>query len=72
MDQFLTPLAVLFQWQNLMLMLVGTFIGVVVGVLPGIGATQAMALMIPLTWKMDVMPALVLLFLFRHWDRSCL
>jgi putative tricarboxylic transport membrane protein len=61
MDQFLTPLIVLFQWQNLMLMMLGTFIGVVVGVLPGIGATQAMALMIPLTWKMDVMPALVLL-----------
>lgn len=61
MDQILTPLVTLFQWQNLMLMLVGTFIGVVVGVLPGIGATQAMALMIPLTWKMDVTPALVLL-----------
>src|SRR4030042_1670482 len=44
-----------------MLMLLGTFIGVVVGVLPGIGAMQAMALIIPLTWKMDVFPALILL-----------
>ncbi len=61
MDQILAPLLSVFEWQNLMLMLLGTFIGVVVGVLPGIGSTQAMALMIPLTWKMDVTPALVLL-----------
>jgi len=61
MEQFLTPLAALFEWQNFMLMILGTFIGVVVGILPGIGATQAMALVIPLTWKMGMMPALVLL-----------
>jgi putative tricarboxylic transport membrane protein len=61
MDAFLTPLLALFHWQNFLLMLLGTLIGVVVGILPGIGSTQAMALMIPLTWKMDVTPALVLL-----------
>jgi len=61
MEQILAPLAYVFQWQNFLLMLLGTFIGVVVGVLPGIGSTQAMALMIPLTWKMDVIPALTLL-----------
>ncbi len=61
MDAFLTPLTTLLQWQNVMLMLLGTVIGVIVGVLPGIGSVQAMALIIPLTWKMDVTPALVLL-----------
>jgi putative tricarboxylic transport membrane protein len=61
MDQFLTPLAAIFHWQNFLLMVLGTFIGVVVGVLPGIGSTQAMALMIPLTWKMDITPAFILL-----------
>ena len=61
MDAFITPLAVIFQWQNVTLILLGVLIGVVVGILPGIGAMQAMALMIPLTWKMDVTPALVLL-----------
>ncbi len=61
MDQFLTPLFSIFQWQNALLMLLGTIIGMVVGVLPGISAIQAMALMIPLTWKMDVTPAFVLL-----------
>jgi putative tricarboxylic transport membrane protein len=61
MEQFLTPLFAIFQWQNLVLMILGTLIGVVVGVLPGIGATQAMALMIPLTWKMEAGPAFILL-----------
>lgn len=61
MEIFLNTLMSLFQWQNLILMLIGTLMGVVVGVLPGIGSVQAMALMIPLTWKMDVIPAFVLL-----------
>lgn len=61
MEQFLNSLAAVFHWQNAVLMLLGTIIGVVVGVLPGIGATHAMALVIPLTWKMDVTPAFILL-----------
>jgi putative tricarboxylic transport membrane protein len=61
MDQLLSALSTIFQWQNVLLMLLGTIIGVIVGILPGIGTTQAMALMIPLTWKMDAIPAFVLL-----------
>jgi putative tricarboxylic transport membrane protein len=61
MEQVLAPLVAIFQWQNFILLLLGTFIGVLVGILPGIGAVQAMALMIPLTWKMDVTSALILL-----------
>ncbi len=61
MELLLNSLFVIFQWQNVLLMLLGTIIGVIVGVLPGIGTTQAMALMIPLTWKMEAIPAFVLL-----------
>jgi putative tricarboxylic transport membrane protein len=61
MEQFLTPLLAIFQWQNILLMTLGVLIGVVVGVLPGIGSVQAMALLIPLTWKMDIVPVLVFL-----------
>ncbi len=61
MEQFLAPLYALLQGQNFLLMLVGAFIGVIVGILPGIGAMQAMALMIPLTWKMDVIPAFIIM-----------
>jgi putative tricarboxylic transport membrane protein len=56
MDQFLTALAAI-----LLLMLLGTLIGVVVGILPGIGSTHAMAMVMPFTWKMDVIPAFILL-----------
>ena len=61
MEQFLTPLLAIFQWQNILLMTLGVLIGVVVGVLPGIGSVQAMALLIPLTWRMDIIPVLVFL-----------
>jgi putative tricarboxylic transport membrane protein len=61
MEQFLTPLLAIFQWQNILLMTLGVLIGVVVGVLPGIGSVQAMALLIPLTWRMDIVPVLVFL-----------
>ncbi|MEI9477240.1 MAG: tripartite tricarboxylate transporter permease, partial [Deltaproteobacteria bacterium] len=61
MDLMFTSFLNVFHWQNVMLMLLGTVIGVVVGILPGIGASQAMALMIPLTWKMEAVPAFILL-----------
>ncbi len=61
MDQYMAALSALFQYQNILLMILGTLIGVVVGVLPGIGSTHAMAMMIPFTWKMDIIPAFVLL-----------
>ena len=61
MEQFLTPLFSIFEWQNALLLILGTAIGVTVGVLPGIGSTHAMALMIPLTWKMEAGPAFILL-----------
>ena len=61
MDQYLAALSTVFQYQNFLLMLLGTLIGVVIGVLPGLGSTHAMAMMIPFTWKMDVAPAFIML-----------
>ncbi len=61
MHDVLTPLLTLFQWSNVLLMLIGVLVGMVVGILPGIGAVQAMALLIPLTWKIDITRAFVLL-----------
>ena len=61
MEQFLASWYTLFQWQNVMLMLIGCIIGMIVGILPGIGASQAMALVIPFTYRMDIVPAFILL-----------
>ena len=61
MDLFAGTLSSLFQWPNVMYMLVGTLVGVVVGVLPGIGSVHAIALMVPFTWKMEATEAFILL-----------
>jgi putative tricarboxylic transport membrane protein len=61
MEAYIVALKAIMEWQNILLMLVGVVIGVVVGILPGIGAMQAMALLIPLTWKMPIIPAFILL-----------
>ncbi len=61
MDQFFASFSIFFQWQNILLMVLGTLIGVVVGILPGIGSTHAMAMLLPFTWKMETTNAFVLL-----------
>ena len=46
---------------NLLAVLVGTFIGTVIGVLPGLGPTASIALLLPFTIGMDMVPALIML-----------
>lgn len=43
---------VIFQWQNIILMAAGVSLGIVVGALPGLTATMAVAVMLPFTFKM--------------------
>jgi putative tricarboxylic transport membrane protein len=46
---------------NLLAVLLGTFIGTVIGVLPGLGPTASIALLLPVTIGMDMVPALIML-----------
>lgn len=46
---------------NLILMVAGTFLGVVVGALPGLNSSIAMGILIPLTYSMDPAAALCIL-----------
>nr|WP_321461909.1 tripartite tricarboxylate transporter permease [uncultured Cohaesibacter sp.] len=46
------------EWQNLLGMLIGVFAGMVVGSLPGLTATMAIAVLIPLTFSMQPLVAL--------------
>ena len=46
---------------NLLLMLAGTFLGVIVGALPGLNSPIAMSILIPLTYGMDPATALCIL-----------
>nr|WP_321305761.1 tripartite tricarboxylate transporter permease [uncultured Sphaerochaeta sp.] len=45
---------------NLVYMMIGTFVGIIIGALPGLGPTAGMALLIPLTYGMDTTHALLL------------
>ncbi len=46
---------------NIMLMMVGVFLGILVGVLPGLGAPNGVTLLMPLTFGMNPVSAIILL-----------
>jgi hypothetical protein len=53
--------AVLLTWKTLTLMLVGLLLGIFVGVLPGLGGPNGVAILLPLTFTMDPTSAIVML-----------
>src|SRR5579862_5023836 len=44
------------SWFNLLLMFVGVVLGIIVGVLPGLGGANAVAILLPLTFSMAQRP----------------
>ena len=61
MDAFLTGLSIIADPYLLLVILVGTVGGVLVGVLPGLSSTMATALLLPFTVTMEPVPAIALL-----------
>lgn len=55
--------AVALTWQNLLLALVGCFLGTLIGALPGLGPSNGVAILIPVVFTMGLgaTPALILL-----------
>src|SRR5678809_1197076 len=53
--------AVLLTWKTLLLMMVGLVLGIFVGVLPGLGGPNGVAILLPLTFTMDPTSAIVML-----------
>ena len=51
----------LFQPLNLFLCFLGVFIGLLVGAMPGLGTTLAIALVLPFTYKLNALTAVLLL-----------
>jgi putative tricarboxylic transport membrane protein len=47
--------------QNLLWCFVGAFVGTIIGMLPGIGPPGAIAMLLPLTFKLDPLSALIML-----------
>jgi len=52
--------AVCFTWENIMACIAGVIVGTLTGVLPGIGVTGAMALLLPISFGMDGTTALIM------------
>ncbi len=53
--------AVATQPQNLLFCLIGVVFGTIVGILPGLGPTAGIAILIPLTFGMDAVSAIIML-----------
>src|ERR1700750_2341679 len=53
--------AVLITWQHVILMFAGIILGIIVGVLPGLGAPNGVAILLPITFTMNPTAAIILL-----------
>jgi putative tricarboxylic transport membrane protein len=51
---------VVFQWSNLFYCFVGVFVGTLVGVLPGIGPVGALSMLLPVTFGMSPVSAVIM------------
>ena len=49
-----------FTWERMIACVAGVLVGTLTGVLPGIGVTGAMALLLPISFGMDATTALIL------------
>ena len=60
-DNLLLGFQTALQWQNLLFCLLGVAIGTAVGVLPGIGTTATMAMLLPLTFQFEASTSLIMM-----------
>ena len=61
LDAFVQGLFVVFQWHTFLVMLLGIFLGFWVGLLPGLGGTTTLALMLPFIYQMTPVEAFAFL-----------
>jgi putative tricarboxylic transport membrane protein len=61
MDAFITGFSIILQWQYILIMFGGVTLGMVLGALPGLTGGMGIALMLPFTFSMEPLTALVFL-----------
>jgi len=61
LELWLSAAEIVFQWQNMAMVLGAGLIGLTIGFLPGIGPLTALPLFLPITYGMKPGPALILL-----------
>ena len=55
-QSLLQGFAIALSWKNLALMFIGIVLGVIIGVLPGLGGANGVAILLPLTFGMAQLP----------------
>lgn len=58
MDAFILAVGLVANWQTLLVILLASLFGLFVGAMPGLTATMAAALLVPVTFYMDPVPAI--------------
>ena len=61
MNNLLMGFSTLFTPMNMLILVAGTFVGLIIGALPGLTGNMAIALMVPVTFSMDPISGLTLL-----------
>ena len=61
MEGFIQSLFVIFQPMNILLNIVGMFVGILFGAIPGLTATLAISLLVPFTFGLPPIPSMILL-----------
>jgi len=61
MDALLNGFSIVLTGENLLYCFIGAFLGTVVGILPGLGPLTTIAILLPITFKMDVTSAIIML-----------
>lgn len=61
MENFSEVLTLFFVWDNFIAIAIGVFLGVVIGAIPGLTTTMAVALALPFTFSMEPVSAILLL-----------
>ena len=61
MEPILKGLGLLLEWQNILLIFGGVFIGVLVGALPGLSSPMAIALLMPFTISLDPIASIAMM-----------
>ena len=61
LDALFHGFTVALTFKHVLLMLIGVLLGILVGVLPGLGAPNGVTILMPLTYNMDPVSAIILL-----------
>jgi len=60
-ENIISALDIILHWQHLLAIIVGSTLGLIVGTIPGLTATMAVALILPLTFDLDFVTSIMLL-----------